>query len=142
MTERVVIDASVAVKWFVEEEGSERAEVLLDEGVELFAPRLILGEVANALWKTIRRGELPADLGEEAVRRLPRTIRYLFDTDGFLKEALEMALALDHPIYDCLYVEGARRRQLPLITADARLIRKFAASPYAASILPLSDWRP
>ncbi len=38
--------------------------------------------------------------------------------------------------------EAARQLDLPLITADARLIRKFAASPYAASILPLSDWRP
>lgn len=142
MNDRFVIDASVAVKWFIEEEGSQRAEHLLDERVELYAPRILLGEVANALWKSVKRGEVPMPLAEEALRRLPRTVRFLFDTDDFLREALQMAVALDHPVYDCLYVEGARRRELRLVTADTGLIRKFSASRYASSILPLDQWRP
>ncbi|MBB6306529.1 type II toxin-antitoxin system VapC family toxin [Xanthobacter tagetidis] len=141
MRDRFVIDASVVVKWFIEEEGSERAEQLLDARVDLYAPRILLGEVANALWKSVRRGEVPMPLAEEALRRLPRTIRFLFDTDDILTDVLQMAVALDHPIYDCLYVAGARRRELSLVTADARLIRKFSASPYASTILPLSEWR-
>ena len=55
---RLVVDASVAVKWLVEEEHSDAADRLLDGNHELFAPRLMASEVGNALWRKVRMGEL------------------------------------------------------------------------------------
>ncbi len=138
----LIVDASVAVKWFVPEEGSDQAERLFARDMRLCAPKLFLGEVANALWKTVRRGDMSVAASSESISRLPGYISILFDTDALLSAAFDMACALDHPIYDCLYVESARRFEMPLLTADARLIRKLAGTPYATHVTPLSDWRP
>ena len=55
---RLVVDASVAVKWVVAEEGSDAAERLLANGEDLYAPRLMASEIANALWRKARMGEI------------------------------------------------------------------------------------
>ena len=46
----LVVDASVAVKWFVEEDGRQQALQILDLD-EREAPDLIIAEVANVIWK-------------------------------------------------------------------------------------------
>ena len=43
-----VVDASVALKWLVVEEDAAKAVDLLQSGADLFAPRLIIDEIANA----------------------------------------------------------------------------------------------
>ena len=58
---RVVVDASVAIKWFVPEIHAQAARRLLREGVALLAPDLIWAEVANALWRQWRNKELAAE---------------------------------------------------------------------------------
>ncbi|OYX12161.1 MAG: hypothetical protein B7Z15_10425 [Rhizobiales bacterium 32-66-8] len=138
----LIVDASVAVKWFVPEDESNEAERLFEKTVRLFAPTIILGEVANALWKVVRRGDMPREAGLEAVGELPGYFNLLFDTDTVLSAAFDMACDLDHPIYDCLYVESARRFDMPLLTADVRLIRKLAGTPYGGHVIPLAQWRP
>ena len=55
---RLVVDASVAVKWLVAEEDSSAADRLLAGGDDLHAPRLMASEVANALWRKARMGEI------------------------------------------------------------------------------------
>lgn len=52
----IVVDASVAIKWVVEEEGSDAAAALADQ--DLTAPSLLMVECANVLWVKARRGEL------------------------------------------------------------------------------------
>ncbi len=54
---RLVVDASVAVKWLVAEDGSDAADRLLTDD-DLHAPRLMASEVANALWRKARLGEI------------------------------------------------------------------------------------
>ena len=73
---RLVVDASVAVKWFVEEEYTTDAVRLLEQGHQLYAPRLLASEVGNTLWRKVRTGELDrgsagtlaAAISEAAVR--------------------------------------------------------------------------
>ena len=55
---RLVVDASVAVKWLIAEDGSDAAALLLMDGDDLHAPRLMASEVANALWRKIRKDEI------------------------------------------------------------------------------------
>ena len=52
----LVIDASVAVKWVIEEEGTTQALAL--RGLALTAPDLLIAECANILWKKVRHSEL------------------------------------------------------------------------------------
>lgn len=66
-----VIDASVAVKWFLPELHSDKAEVLLKgfltEGLSLTAPDLLVPEVGNTLWKrSVLRKEISLSKAQES----------------------------------------------------------------------------
>ena len=60
-----VVDASVAVKWMVEEDLSTESASLLDAGLTLQAPELLFAEVANALWAMHRRGPTSMQVGHD-----------------------------------------------------------------------------
>ena len=114
----IVVDASVAIKWIFEEEFSAEARALLDEPDVPIAPALLLMEAGSALWRRRRRGELTSD-------EVQRLFDVFLDVPiGFVDEAalvgpaLDLALALDHPIYDCLYLALALREDVLLATAD------------------------
>ena len=119
---RVVVDASVAVKWVVEETGSEHAVLLLER--QLVAPDLICAEIANILWKKVRRRELAADEAEVAAQALEGADIEMVATRPYLAAATVIAVELDHPAYDGIYLAVAERLDLPLVTADRRLIAK------------------
>lgn len=126
-----ILDASVALKLLVHEEGSEAAAALL-EGPKLFAPELIHVEVANALWRMARVGRLSEDEAADALAlfgRLP--LRRRIDDRVLGPEAFRLARLLDHPVYDCLYLALAMDVGAPVVTADTRFVA--AASRDAAS---------
>ncbi len=116
-----VIDASVAIKMVVAEPGSRTARRLRRD--RLVAPDLLWPECANILWKTVRRGELELAHAQLACSTLLRLPFEITDSAELLPDALRRSIALDHPAYDCLYLELAARQGLPLVTADQRLLR-------------------
>ena len=69
---RVVVDASVAVKWFIPEALSSEARGLLAPEYELLAPDLLWVELGNALWKKHRRRELDAETAPRLLRDFAR----------------------------------------------------------------------
>ena len=83
--ERLVIDASVAVKWVVPEPGSGHAEILIDHG--LVAPDLIYAECANVFWKKVRRGELTENEAISAGRLLEQANVDLLSMRNLLEPA-------------------------------------------------------
>jgi predicted nucleic acid-binding protein len=126
----IVVDASAVVRII---EGAEPAasfqEALLQADLVL-APELMLTEVANALWRLQRSGQLEVD---GLQRRLSRAVELVdvIEPDRHLQaEALALACHLDHPVYDCLYLALARREAAVLVTADKRL------QQLAARVLP------
>jgi predicted nucleic acid-binding protein len=120
--ERLVIDASVAVKWVVPEPDSDRAEVLLDHG--LVAPDLLFAECANVLSKKVRRGELTKREADIAAQTLEQADLTLVSTRGYLALATSVAVELDHPAYDAVYLAVTEASELRLVTADDKLVRK------------------
>ena len=118
--ERLVIDASVAVKWVVPEPDSDRAEALLDHA--LMAPDLLFAECANVLWKKVQRGELSKGEADIAAQTLEQADIAIASTRGHLASAI--AVELDHPAYAAVYLSVAQAAELRLVTADDRLIRK------------------
>jgi len=74
---RCVVDASVAIKLFIEQEGSAQAEVLFgklatDADTELYIPELFYAECANVLWQYVRRANYPADEAKASLAKLKR----------------------------------------------------------------------
>jgi predicted nucleic acid-binding protein len=125
-----VVDASVAVKWVVEEPGSDLARSL--SGTILEAPDLLLVECANILWKKVRIGDLTRPDAKGCLGILLQGPVKFTPSQELLALAMEVSFELQHPIYDCVYLALAIRREIPLVTADQRLIsaarkvRKFA----------------
>jgi predicted nucleic acid-binding protein len=120
---RVVVDASVALKWVMDEPGSTEALALLEGQHVLNAPDFLLVEVANVLWVKLRRGLIErdaADLAFEAVSAVP--VAYM-PLDELILPARSLAQAMDLTVYDALYAAAAQRLSCPLFTADAALAR-------------------
>jgi predicted nucleic acid-binding protein len=119
MARTMVVDASVAVKWFLAEDRSDAARDLLDKE-PLTAPGMIRLEVAHVLWSATRRGViLEADF-----RASSSVMDQLFAaapaTDELIAPASRLMRRLDHPVYDCLYIALAHRESVALVTADER----------------------
>ena len=118
----IVLDASVAVKTYLEETGAEAATELLAGPTKLLAPELIRLEVAGALCRRVRRGEL--EPGEAEIRcrhwlaELDNGLFTLPPDRDLLPEAIALSTKLKHPLQDCLYLAIAIRSQASFITAD------------------------
>ena len=129
MTTTLVVDASVALKWVLPEEDSERAEGLLDRGLRLCAPAFVLVELANALWFQMRAGKLDAAEAAGCLRDLREAPLELWDGEEPLPSTLEWAHRLDHAVYDCAYLALALHLDGTYVTADRRFWRKVMTHP-------------
>mgnify|MGYP001087853501 CR=1 FL=1 len=124
---RVVIDASVVVKWFVKEEGSQKALEIRDryiEGeIEVIAPELILFEAINALRY---KGLFTESEIKEISEALDAFGLSLYSLEGeYARRAIEAAFRNDITIYDSSYISLAVQENAQLYTADDELIRRL-----------------
>ncbi len=133
----LVVDASVAIKWVVEEPGSREALALLK--ARLRAPDLLIPECANILWKKARRGELTEAEARLAARLLERADVDLVPMRRLLEPATKLSIELDHPAYDCLYLVLAEVGGCDFITADEWLCSKVRLAGYPVRVLSLMD---
>ena len=137
----IVVDASVAVKWFVPEILSVAAErLLIERPGELIAPDFFAIEVCAALVreanrdKTNRHGAEAAlvtfdeMLQDEEVRLHQTTLPHLFKGAG-------IAISIGHPLKDCIYLALAMERECPLVTADVKFAEKATQVWAAVKIL-------
>jgi predicted nucleic acid-binding protein len=125
-----VVDASIAVKWVIEEEGTAAALALRQRG-RLIAPELLVAECANIIWKKNQRSEISKEQALLAARLLQSVDMELVPTRSLLASATEIAIELDHPAYDAVYLALAVARDCRLVTADARLLRVLVRAPRA-----------
>lgn len=136
----LVIDASVAVKWVIQEPGTPEALAL--RKATLAAPDLLVPECANILWKKYRLGQLTTGEAKAAAQLLERADIELAPMRAHLHAATALAIELDHPAYDCLYIALALEKGCAFATADQRLLRKAqqsARKDVAAMILGLQQ---
>jgi predicted nucleic acid-binding protein len=132
----MIIDASVAFKLVVEEPGSAEAIAWIGRS-ELVGPMLVHAEVANALWKRVRKKELADDGEIEA--RLADLTRYIRTVDEtmLIPRALRLAIDVAHPVYDCVYLALAEALDDMLLTADRRFLRAVAGTLHESRIREL-----
>jgi len=135
-----VVDASVAIKWVIEEPGTIAALGLRRH--RLLAPDLIVAECANILWKKVRRHELSREEATLAARLLARAEIELAPMRRLLEPATKLALQLDHPAYDCTYLALAADQACRFVTADESLRRKLPPTALADRVLLLDQMHP
>ncbi len=137
---KLVVDASVALKWLVVEEDSDVAGRLFSDSYEIHAPRLIVSEVANALWRKVTlQGLIGIDEAETRLESLSR-MAIVWEADEIVcPDVLRIADALRHPAYDCVYLALARRIGATLVTADERFMNLVTPTEYRDAIALLRD---
>ena len=133
-----LLDTSVAVKWFVTEEDSERAADLqqahLRDDLQLHAPDILLMESANALRY--------AGLSEERILQDLETFSALgveiipFSID-ILNSAVNLSLEHDLAVYDSYFLALAQAMEIPLIIADRKMLARLTPEDGALSLKDL-----
>lgn len=121
---KLVVDASIAVKWLVAEADSQEARQLLAPRIVLYAPDFVLTEVANVIWKKARRNDIPSPQPYiEELANITDAVVLQPSTELVIK-ATALAVQIDHPVYDCVYLACAEAWAAPLVTADEKLARR------------------
>ncbi|NLX60473.1 MAG: type II toxin-antitoxin system VapC family toxin [Phycisphaerae bacterium] len=132
---RLVVDASVVVKLYFEEEHSDAAEKQLARAEELLAPDLLWVEVANVIWKRQRRGDLTQEAAAGILSQAMRLPIQVYEASELLPDALDLALRFDRTVYDSLYLALAVKTKTVMVSADQRLVRALADGPLKKHIL-------
>jgi predicted nucleic acid-binding protein len=121
----IVIDASVAVKWVIEEAHSAIAAHLLT-CTSRHAPDHWHAEAVNAVWSKVYKGDLDATEAEQRMHLLQRAPVVGTPIAGLMPRAFAISVARSVTIYDSLYVALAEKLGIALITADRALLRALA----------------
>ena len=131
---KLTVDASIVVKWYIAETHSQEARALLGHRLERYAPDFVLVELANVFWKKARLGELHDP--QHYFRELPRLRQAIDLLSGgdLIDRAAQIAVQIDHPVYDCLYLACAEATKSTLITADRRLANALAGCSLAIDV--------
>ena len=123
----LVVDASIAVKWVIEEQGTLEA-LTLRHRAKLIAPDILVAECANVFWKKFARNELTRDEALLAARLLQGADLELLPALALMESATELAIDLNHPAYDCVYLALAIEMDCQFVTADERFILRIRES--------------
>lgn len=127
---RYVVDACVAVKWYVPEIASDRAVAMLKGDPELLAPELILSEFGNIIWKKVNRGTLSAPEGGEILDAFLGTRPVaLYPVEPYVRAAFDIAARYQCTVYDALYLTLAIAENCLLVTADERFANALQNTP-------------
>lgn len=140
----LVLDTSVAVKFYLPEDLREEALTLLaavgEEIPDLLAPSTVQPEFFNALWQQHRRGKLT----REEVRRfwgefVADDPASLYAPEDLMPRAAEIAVDSGVIVYDALFLALAENTNTVTVTADGTLLKALEGTDYSRLAHPLAD---
>lgn len=131
---KVVVDASVAIKWFFAENFNSEADCLLSGDYYLCAPDFILLEASSVLWKKRRHGEIGNLDDSITLAILREAFKELIPASTLTERILEIAKELEHSVYDCVYLSTAEILKGKVVTADWRFYDRVMNSPHSHHI--------
>ena len=136
---RYVIDASVAVKWYIPEIYEQEATRLLNKGHLLHVPELILPEIASIIWKKLRRGEIGEVDAEMIVAAVARKRWTIHPHKRSLIPAITGARATGQTVYDWTYLALAISLSCEFVTADAKFYKAFENTALKVNLKWIGD---
>lgn len=136
----LVVDASIAFSWTVETPHSAKCVHILRSAKALIAPDLIVPELTNAFTMQIRNGTADPRRIKDGLEFLPRWFMELVPSQALRNTALDLALALNHPAYDCFYLSLAIERGVQFVTLDEEFLAKARGGGYGDSVVHLEEW--
>lgn len=140
----LVVDASVAAKWFLPEAGSDQALSLLSAAqsgnIWLYAPDLLCAETGNIVWQRTRRGEMdPAEARGVIQQLVAIPLRWVSCLE-LARPATDLGLRWGCTVYDATYLALAEAYDTKVVTADRRLAEMVPENWRAKRVLLLDDF--
>ncbi len=131
----LIVDASVAVAWFVKENHSDAALSVLDERHQLHAPDFLLLEIDNVLWNWVRRKIISLSESDEIREGLRSFPIHTHAFTQLLDSAYAIANETGATVYDCLYIALAVLLKGAVVTTDEKLCEATAAGRFAKHVM-------
>ncbi len=138
----VIVDASVAIKWYTPEVRHANAKAVLDIADTIVAPELIVSEVFNIASAKARRGEISKRVAGLVAAWIRSGVPALVPATELNERALKIALTLEHPVYDCMYLACAELEAAPLVTDDRRFLTAVGSGSWRDKVIALESVSP
>lgn len=135
----IVVDASVAIKWFLPEIHTDAAKAVLNRNARLLAPDLIFSEMGNILWKKTRKKELTNVIAHAILNDFKKMPFEIHESEILLDKAWKIASLYDCSVYDSLYVALAETEKSRLVTADKVLYNRLKKTTLEKNLLWVED---
>jgi predicted nucleic acid-binding protein len=138
----LVVDSSVAIKWFVPQHNSPKAREILDAfkdtDLAFLAPDLIYAEVGNVIWK-LHRFQGVSQVDTEAILNTFQAIDFVITpSSSLLADAYRLAIAHQRTVYDSLYLALSLERQCQFVTGDEKLVNSVCRS--FPNVITIENW--
>lgn len=129
MNTNIIIDSSVALKWFFPEEeyGSEALKIKKDfteKEIIISVPILLFYEVGNVLKSSVKSSRVDSKKAKRVYEKFTYTEFITYSSKELFKDAFEKATTLDITFYDASYVVLAEYLKIPFYTTDEKLLQK------------------
>lgn len=129
----IIIDASVALKWFFEnEDDQDKANILLqnirDGKLQLVVPDIWWYEITNVFRSSIKSGKMSLKNVKMHLKDLRELNLVTVDFISIMDLTCQIAVKLDISVYDASYVVLAKSQKYPFYTADKKLLDKIPSS--------------
>lgn len=131
-----VIDSSVALLWVLPEPGAEHVFRYV-KSEDVISADIPLVETANVLAKKVRAGDLGAPEAFQALEMVRAAVRRLVRSEPLVPRALELSVALSHPVYDCVFLACAEQAEGKLATRDSPLIKRATERGFGHLLEPV-----
>jgi predicted nucleic acid-binding protein len=135
----LVVDASVALRWYVEAPGTREALALLERKEPLVAPDILVPEVTKAAWKLARANEISREHGKRIAAAIAPSFDRLVESAQLASQAYALASMFDLSVDDCFYLALAELERCVLVTADQRLLAKVEPTAFRNAVVGLRD---
>ena len=117
-----VVDASVGVKWFLDENDREKAIAILDQmerrEIEVIIPDIFYLELANVFQKGFRKGLIRFEEAQKSFEKIENLPLKRHRHEDLFDVALDNAMIFGITTYDAIYLSLAEIYLVPLVTAD------------------------
>jgi predicted nucleic acid-binding protein len=139
----LVLDASVAIKWYIPEELAVESRRFMSPRFAMHVPSFCAAECGNTIWKKVaQRRELDRDRGREILDELLSYPRQVHDAEELTIPAFDLAHGVGNAklaVYDFIYLALALALDCRLVTADRLFYDALQPSPLAPRLLWVAD---
>lgn len=140
---KLVVDASICLKWIFEEEDSPKARLLLQKQEQkeilLFVPQLWEYEIVNGFTSAVLRKKVSYSKAKKLLKLILEAHLEIISMSDLLRKCLENAKKYQISGYDSAYVTLAKENKILLVSADGRLVEKVNDKKIAISLAEIKN---